>query len=79
MSAMPKMIDSELKARAVRLVNEHLGEYPSLTAASAAVAKQRGVCAQSVRRWVVQAQVDDGQLRVATNEESGADVQGPTF
>ena len=42
MSAMPKMIDSELKARAVHLVNEHLGEYPSLTAAASAVAKQLG-------------------------------------
>ena len=49
---MPKMIDSELKARAERLVNEHLGEYPSLTAASAAVAKQLGVGKESVRRWV---------------------------
>ena len=32
---MPKKIDPELKARAVRLVSEHVGEYPSLTAASA--------------------------------------------
>ena len=35
---MPKMIDPELKARAVRLVTEHVSEYPSLTAAAAAVA-----------------------------------------
>lgn len=33
---MPKIIDPELKARAVRIVSEH----PSLTAAGAAVAKQ---------------------------------------
>ena len=33
---MPKMIDPELKARAVRLVTEHVSEYPSLTAAAAA-------------------------------------------
>ena len=58
---MPKKIDEELKARAVRLVSEYLGEYPSLTAASAAVAKQLGVGKESVRRWVVQAQVDGGQ------------------
>ena len=37
---MPKKIDPELKARAVRLVSEHRGEYPTLTAASQAVAKQ---------------------------------------
>ncbi len=54
---MPKMIDPELKARAVRLVTEHVSEYPSLTAAAAAVAKQLGVGKESVRRWVIQAQV----------------------
>lgn len=32
---MPKKIDDELKARAVRLVNDHQGEYSSLTAAAA--------------------------------------------
>ena len=37
---MPKKIDDELKARAVRLVNDHQGEYSSLTAAAAVVAKQ---------------------------------------
>lgn len=57
---MPKKIDPEVQARAVRLVNDHLGEYPSLTAASAAVAKQVGVGRETVRRWVVQAQIDGG-------------------
>ena len=46
---MPKKIDPELKARALRLVSEHLSEYSSLTAASAAVAKQLGVGKESVR------------------------------
>ena len=66
---MPKKIDPELKARAVRLVNEHLGEYPSLTAAAAVVAKQLGVGKESVRRWVIQSQIDDGQRHGATSEE----------
>src|SRR5680860_637685 len=68
MSAMPKKIDPELKARALRLVSEHLSEYPSLTAASAAVAKQLGVGKESVRRWVVQEQVDGGQRQGSTTE-----------
>ena len=66
---MPKKIDQELKDRAVRLVSDHLGEYPSLTAASAAVAKQVGVGKESVRRWVIQAQVDGGQRQGSTTEE----------
>ena len=45
---MPKKIDEELKARAVRLVNDHQGEYPSLSAAAAVVAKQLGVGKESV-------------------------------
>ena len=47
---MPKKIDPELKARAVRLVSDHIGEHPSLSAAAAVVAKQLGVGKESVRR-----------------------------
>jgi len=66
---MPKKIDPEVRARAVRLVADHLGEYPSLTAASAAVAKQVGVGHETVRRWVLQSQVDGGLRGGATTEE----------
>jgi len=66
---MPKKIDDELRARAVHLVTEHLAEYPSVTAASAAVAKQVGVGRESVRRWVIQAQVDGGQRPGASSAE----------
>lgn len=65
----PKRIDQELKARAVRLVNDHQGEYPSLSAVAAVVAKQLGVGKESVRRWVLQAQIDGGQRTGATSEE----------
>lgn len=66
---MPKKIDSELKARAVRLVTEHEREYASPTAAAAAVAKQLGLGRETVRRWVVQAQVDGGAREGMTTAE----------
>lgn len=66
---MPKKIDDQLKARAVRLVTEHQQEYPSLTAAATAVARQLGVGKESVRRWAVQAQVDEGRRDGQTSEE----------
>jgi len=67
---MPKKIDPELKARAVRLVTEHLGEYPSVTAACDAVARQLGVGGESVRRWYVQSQVDAGAREGVTSAEA---------
>ena len=67
---MPKKIDSALRDRAVRLVREHRSEYPSLTAASAAVARQVGVGHESVRRWVLQADIDDGTRGGVTSVEN---------
>jgi transposase len=69
---MPKKIDEELRARAVRLVSEHGQEYPTLTAACTAVARQLGVGAESVRRWYRQSEVDAGLrsgVSSAENEE----------
>src|SRR3954447_2874026 len=67
---MPKKISPELKARAVRLVLEHQADYPSVTAASLAVAKQLGLGRETVRRWVVQAEVDAGDRPGTTSTES---------
>ena len=66
---MPKRIDPALRERAVRLVREHRSEYPSLTAASAAIARQVGVGHESVRRWVLQADIDDGTRDGVTSVE----------
>ena len=66
---MPEKIDPAVRDRAVRLVREHRSEYPSLTAASAAVARQVGVGHESVRRWVLQADVDDGARDGVTSLE----------
>ena len=66
---MPKKIDPKVKERCVRQVLEHVAEYPSLTAAAEAVARREGVGKESVRRWVVQAQVDGGQRQGATTAE----------
>ena len=67
---MPKKIDEQLKDRAVRLVTEHQQEYPTLTAACEAVARQVGVGKESVRRWVRQAEIDSGQREGITSVEN---------
>lgn len=70
MDSMPKKIDPQMRARCVRLVREHLQEYATLTAAVTAVARQEGVSRESVRRWLAQAEVDDGTRPGITTEES---------
>lgn len=67
---MPKIIDPQVRDRAVRLVLEHRAEYPSNAKAIAAVARQEGVGAESLRRWVVQAEIDAGARDGQTSEES---------
>jgi transposase-like protein len=74
MRFMPKRIDPELKARAIRLVLEHQQEYPSQTAAIVAVARQVGVGSESLRRWVVQAQIDAGD-RAGVSSEENAEIK----
>lgn len=67
---MPRKIDDEVRAKAVRLVQEHRQDYPSVTAASMAVARQLGLGKETVRRWVVQADVDDGARPGIPTKES---------
>lgn len=58
---MAKRYDEEFKARAVRLVIDHADEYDTRWACIAAVAKRLGVSAETLRRWVNQAEIDTGQ------------------
>ena len=50
----------EVRARAVRLVQEHRGEYPSLWAAIESIAPKIGCVPQTLLEWVKQSEVDAG-------------------
>ena len=60
---MPKKYPSEQCDRATRMVLDRLREYPSVWAAAQALAPKLGVGPETLRKWVVQAQVDRGQTR----------------
>lgn len=66
---MPKKIDPAVKERVLRHVLEHLHEFSSLTAACASVARQERIGLETVRRWVVQAQIDAGDRPGITTDE----------
>jgi len=59
----------EVRERAVRMVEEHLEEYNSQWAAIQSIAQKIGCTAESLRRWVVQAQRDMGHRPGLTSSE----------
>src|SRR4051795_3074995 len=66
-----KRYPAELRERAVRMVAEIRGDHDSEWAAIARVAELLGVgTAETVRKWVRQAEVDDGQRPGTTTTES---------
>jgi transposase len=67
---MPSKYDLELKAKAVRLVREHRDEYETEWAAIRAVSSRLGMSAETLRKWVRQAEVDEGQAAGMTTRES---------
>lgn len=67
---MAKRIPEEAKRRAVRLVLDHLDEYPNLRSACESVSKRLGFGAELLRCWVRQAQIDGGERQGVTSSES---------
>ncbi len=59
----------EVRERAVRMVQEHRGEYPSEWAAVTSIAGKLGVGTEALRLWLRRAEVDQDQRPgVATAE-----------
>ena len=59
----------EVRERAVRLVQEHRGEYPSLWAAVESIAPKIGCVPQTLLEWVKRAEIDSGQRDGLTTSE----------
>jgi transposase len=66
---MPSKIDPAVKERALRMIADHRQDYPSDTALVEAVASKVGVGRETVRRWLVQADVNAGARPGATSDE----------
>ena len=59
----------EVRERAVRMVQEHRGEYPSLWAAIESIAPKIGCVPQTLLEWVKREEVDGGQREGLTTSE----------
>jgi transposase len=68
--ARPSRYPAELRERAVRLVAESKGEYPSEFVAIRSIAGKLGIGSlETLRKWVRRAEIDDGQRPGKTSEE----------
>ncbi len=68
---MPKQYPSEVRQRAVRLVMEHRDQYETEYEAIRSIAVKLGIgSAETLRKWVRQAEIDAGQRPGVTTEES---------
>ena len=59
----------EVRERAVRLVFEHQGEYESQWAAMGSIAGKIGCTAETLRKWVRQAERDQGLRNGLTSSD----------
>jgi transposase len=66
---MAKRYPAEQRERATRMALDRLGEYGSAWAAAQALGPKLGVGPETLRKWIVQAQVDGGQRSGPTSEE----------
>ena len=59
----------EVRERAVRMVLEHRGEYPSLWAAIESIAPKIGCVPQTLHEWVRKHEIDTGLRDGVTSDE----------
>ena len=64
-----KRYSPEVRERAVRLVFEHEAEYESQWAAIRSISEKIGCTAETLRKWVRQAERDTGRRAGVTSDE----------
>jgi len=67
---MPSKWDPNVRSKAIRLVREHREDYPTEYAAITSVAGRLGMTPETLRKWIRQAEVDEGSKPGQSTAES---------
>jgi transposase len=67
---MPGRFDRETRAKAVRLVRDHVGDYELEWAAVKAVSARWGTSAETLRRWIWQSDGGAGEAPGVSSESA---------
>jgi transposase-like protein len=70
MSNTTNKFSPEVRERAVRMVQDHLVDYPSRWAAVVSIAEKIGCVPQTLHEWVKKAEVDSGKRAGVPTEMS---------
>jgi transposase len=71
---MPKKIEPAVRERVMRMVAEHRSEYATPTALARVIAARERLGVETVRRWIVQAEVDGG-IRPGLSSTEHAEIK----
>jgi len=73
-ASMPHTCDEQTRAKAVRLVRDHQQDYPTEWAAITAISARLGMNAETLRKWLRQAEVDTRQVE-GTTSAAGREIR----
>jgi transposase len=59
---MPMMCDPQTRAKAIRLVRDHVGDYASECDVIRATASRLGMNPETLRKWIHQDEIDHGDV-----------------
>jgi transposase len=71
---MPKKIDPAVRERVMRMITEHRSEYATPTELAKVIAARERLGRETVRRWIVQAEVDGG-IRPGVSSTEHAEIK----
>jgi transposase len=71
---MPKKIDPAVRERVMRMIAEHRSEYATPTELAKVIAARERLGRETVRRWIVGAEVDGG-IRPGVSSAEHAEIK----